>query len=233
MKLKGDEGFYTFREITVVHWDREDEILAQKEDEITYEDEDNEDETEYRDWQDELDEILGDAAWFQFNQYGEGYNEGSVIVLKQTIGEAIIEGFKKYFGIRLKGNAKSVGEEVYISDESWTGEGIELSLDEETLGQWLYEQNYSNFTNSDLAYELGYYFGDEYNGKIWVRATTVSIDTILSFTFDDEEFEDEKVTVYGEAVLFGDVKEEILKQFKEWADNIREEIDSDFLKDFK
>ena len=231
IELKGAD-FYTFREIRFVTWSRQDEVLAQKQDEIIYEDED-EDEVEYRDWQDELDEILNDAAWRLLYQYEEGYNDGAVDGLKKAIGEAVIEGFKKYFNIRLKGNAKSIGEEVYLSDESWTGEGIEISLDEETLGQWLYEQNYSNFTNSDLAYELGYYFGDEYNGKIWVRAYTVSFDTTLSFEFDDEEFEEEDVTVYGEAVTYKAVKEEILKQFREWVDSIERNIDNDFLEDFK
>ena len=113
--LKGRD-FYTFVQIDWVSWDKEDSVLESKPEEIKYSDYDEETgevEETYRSWDDELNEELIDRAWTFYNQYGDGYDDSHVMDLKEAIGEAIIEGFKKAFNIRVKGNAKSIGEEAY------------------------------------------------------------------------------------------------------------------------
>ena len=218
-----DDDFYTFRSIDYVIWDRQDEILAQKEDE------DNEDETEYRDWQDELDEALTDAAWYLYNQYGEGYDDGATIGLHIAIGEAVIEGFKKFFNINLKGNAEKIGEEVYINDESWTGEGIELSLDGAVLAEWFCEQKYPDLVKTDFTGDIAEYFAEGDSGKLWIEAVYTVLKTEMDFEFDGEEFEEENVSIHGEAVLYKDIIEEIINAIENWKDEI-EDIDP---KDYK
>ena len=208
-ELEGND-FYTFTDIRFVTWNRESELLAEK------------------GWDDDvLQSALVDVAWDLHNQH-EGYgDDGAVMGLHKAIGEGIIEGFKKYFNVKLKGDAEKIGEEIFISDDAIPG-GVEIKLDDETLAEWLIEYKYPNVKKGDSFDEfvgdvLGY-FGDDYNGTITVESVLAVYETEMDFEFDGEEFEEETVVIHGKAVLYEDVKEYVIKQFEDWADEI-EDID--------